>query len=82
MLCYTSGTTGNPKGVLYENRSTMLHAISGLQPSDLQFRCARCDAAGRADVPCRQLGFALGGAAAGVKFVYSAVNDARPCCAS
>ena len=32
MLCYTSGTTGNPKGVLYEHRSTMLHAISALQP--------------------------------------------------
>ena len=27
-LCYTSGTTGNPKGVLYSHRSTMLHAIS------------------------------------------------------
>ncbi len=27
-LCYTSGTTGNPKGVLYSHRSTMLHAMS------------------------------------------------------
>lgn len=27
MLCYTSGTTGNPKGVLYEHRSTILHAM-------------------------------------------------------
>jgi acyl-CoA synthetase (AMP-forming)/AMP-acid ligase II len=26
-LCYTSGTTGNPKGVLYEHRSTMLHTL-------------------------------------------------------
>ena len=25
-LCYTSGTTGNPKGVLYSHRSTLLHA--------------------------------------------------------
>ncbi len=25
-LCYTSGTTGNPKGVLYANRSTVLHS--------------------------------------------------------
>lgn len=26
-LCYTSGTTGNPKGVLYEHHSTVMHAI-------------------------------------------------------
>jgi acyl-CoA synthetase (AMP-forming)/AMP-acid ligase II len=28
-LCYTSGTTGNPKGVLYSHRSTLLHAYAG-----------------------------------------------------
>jgi acyl-CoA synthetase (AMP-forming)/AMP-acid ligase II len=32
MLCYTSGTTGNPKGVLYEHRSSMLHAMMQLSP--------------------------------------------------
>ena len=31
-LCYTSGTTGNPKGVLYSHRSTMLHAYAGMMP--------------------------------------------------
>ncbi len=28
-LCYTSGTTGHPKGVLYSHRSTVLHSIGG-----------------------------------------------------
>src|ERR1700722_4365492 len=27
-LCYTSGTTGNPKGVLYSHRSTLLHSLA------------------------------------------------------
>jgi len=29
-LCYTSGTTGNPKGVLYSHRSTLLHTLASL----------------------------------------------------
>jgi fatty-acyl-CoA synthase len=31
-LCYTSGTTGNPKGVLYSQRSTVLHAFAVCLP--------------------------------------------------
>ncbi|MEQ3648762.1 long-chain fatty acid--CoA ligase [Hyphomonas sp.] len=34
-LCYTSGTTGNPKGVLYAHRSNYLHAMMTLGPDAL-----------------------------------------------
>ncbi|HNJ46780.1 MAG TPA: long-chain-fatty-acid--CoA ligase, partial [Ottowia sp.] len=34
-LCYTSGTTGNPKGALYSHRSTVLHAYGGALPDAL-----------------------------------------------
>jgi fatty-acyl-CoA synthase len=34
-LCYTSGTTGNPKGVLYSHRSTLLHSYASALPDAL-----------------------------------------------
>jgi fatty-acyl-CoA synthase len=37
-LCYSSGTTGNPKGVLYAHRSTLLHAYAASTPD--VFNCS------------------------------------------
>ncbi|MDP2418325.1 MAG: 3-(methylthio)propionyl-CoA ligase [Hydrogenophaga sp.] len=34
-MCYTSGTTGNPKAALYSHRSTILHAFSAALPDSL-----------------------------------------------
>ena len=75
-LCYTSGTTGNPKGVLYEHRSTMLHAHGRGRARRVQPVGALGRAADRADVPRQCLGPAVGGADGGCKLVLSA--DYRP----
>ena len=40
-LCYTSGTTGNPKGVLYSHRSTLLHTFAAALPDSLN--CSAAD---------------------------------------
>ncbi|MEX0284160.1 MAG: long-chain-fatty-acid--CoA ligase [Paracoccaceae bacterium] len=34
-LCYTSGTTGNPKGVQYTHRTTVLHSLAANQPDGI-----------------------------------------------
>lgn len=37
-MCYTSGTTGDPKGVLYSHRATVLHAMASCYASTLNLR--------------------------------------------
>ena len=41
-LCYTSGTTGDPKGVLYNHRSTLLHAYASLAPDVMDLSSRDC----------------------------------------
>jgi fatty-acyl-CoA synthase len=42
-MCYTSGTTGRPKGVVYAHRSTILHALGVAATSPLGMRVAEED---------------------------------------
>lgn len=80
MLCYTSGTTGNPKGVLYEHRSTLLHAMTEVAPSVFNLSPL---AVALPIVPmfhAAAWGLPFAGALAGIKFVFSAVNDPAVLC--
>lgn len=77
MLCYTSGTTGNPKGVLYEHRSTMIHALAEIQPAVFDFSPASVALPVVPMFHAAAWGIPFASAAAGVKLVYSAVNDPK-----
>ena len=75
-LCYTSGTTGNPKGVLYLHRSNVLHALAEMQPDvfDLSARAVALPV-----VPmfhANAWGLPYAAAASGAKMVFSCTNDA------
>ena len=41
-LCYTSGTTGDPKGVLFSHRSTVLHAYAEVAPDAMNLGNGDC----------------------------------------
>ncbi len=76
MLCYTSGTTGHPKGVLYEHRSHVLHAMSEVAPGvfDLGANSVLLPIVPMFHAASWGLPFA--GALAGVKFIFSTTNEA------
>ncbi len=75
MLCYTSGTTGHPKGVLYEHRSTVLHAMMAQQWDALGItqRSVILPVVPMFHAACWSLPWA--GAASGAKFIFCQNND-------
>ena len=75
MICYTSGTTGNPKGVQYEHRSTLMHALAGLQPAAFNFSSSSVMLPVVPMFHAASWGLPYAGGMAGIKFVFSAVND-------
>ena len=75
MLCYTSGTTGNPKGVLYEHRSSVIHALAEVAPSCFDLSTSTVCLPIVPMFHAAAWGLPFAGALAGIKLVYAAAND-------
>ncbi len=80
MLCYTSGTTGNPKGVLYEHRSTILHAMAAIQTAMFNMDTRSVILPVVPMYHAASWALPWSGAAVGAKFVYLQSNDAATIC--
>jgi fatty-acyl-CoA synthase len=75
MLCYTSGTTGHPKGVLYEHRSTLLHTLAQIQPDIFNFSARTVTFPITPMFHASAWGLPFSAAAVGAKLVLSMVNE-------
>jgi len=77
-LCYTSGTTGNPKGVLYSHRSTVLHTYGQALPDTMGISALDCVLPLVPMFHVGAWGFPFAGAMVGTKFVMPGATLSDP----
>jgi fatty-acyl-CoA synthase len=80
MLAYTSGTTGDPKGVLYTHRSSVIHALTVITPAIFNLSSRDTVLPVVPMFHAAGWGLPLAVPIAGAKFVFSAVNEPAVLC--
>ena len=77
-LCYTSGTTGNPKGVLYSHRSTVLHSYGLALPDSAGLSARDCILPVVPMFHVNAWGYPYGGMMVGAKLVFPGPALSQP----